>query len=131
LLKDYLKQNLTVLINRCVAMSGLENCIAHALKCYSRYGIFKKYRYRNLLWHALNDKVDEILYPDDSPVPSWSWMAYSGGIELLDVPLGQVDWVDYLIFDDECDYALITNALRFKNLAAEADGKRYAVLDSD
>src|SRR3954453_549469 len=110
-------------------MSGLEDRIARALKCRRRYGIFQKYLHRTLLWHASNDKVEEIPYSYD--MPSWSWMAYSGGIELLDVPLGGVDWVDHLMFDEECEHALITNALSFKNLATKADGKQYAILDSD
>lgn len=58
-------------------------------------------------------------------------MANSGGIELLDVPFGKVDGVDHLIFDEQCKHALIANALSFKNLATKADGKQYAVLDSD
>lgn len=58
-------------------------------------------------------------------------MAYSGCIELLDVPLGEVDWVDHLMFDEECEHALITNASTFKKLVAKANKKQYAVLDSD
>lgn len=26
------------------------------------------------------------------PVPSWSWMGYSGGIDFVDLPLGGVQW---------------------------------------
>jgi hypothetical protein len=131
LLKDYSKRNLTYLADRRVAMSGLEDRIANALECRSRYGIFEEYLHRTLLWHAPNDKLEKITYPNDSYVPSWSWMAYSGGIELLDVPLEKVDWVDHLMFDEGCDHALITNVLSFKNLATKADGKQYAVLDSN
>ncbi|KAF1966333.1 HET-domain-containing protein, partial [Bimuria novae-zelandiae CBS 107.79] len=90
LLKDYSKRNLTYLTDRRVAMSGLEDRIARALECRSRYGTFQKYLHRTLLWRASNDKMKEIVY--DYHVPSWSWMAYSGGIELLDIPLGEVDW---------------------------------------
>ncbi|PVH96284.1 hypothetical protein DM02DRAFT_535674, partial [Periconia macrospinosa] len=62
LLKDYAKQNFIYLTNRRIAISRLEDCIARALKCRSRYGIFLKYLYRTLLWHASNDKLEEILY---------------------------------------------------------------------
>ncbi|KAF2180771.1 HET-domain-containing protein [Zopfia rhizophila CBS 207.26] len=129
LLKDYSKRHLTYPTDRRVAMSGLEDRIARGLKCRSRYGIFQKYLPRTLLWHASNDKMKKIAY--DYHMPSWSWMVYSGGIELLDVTLGTVDWVNHLMFDEECKHALITNALSFKNLATKADGNQYAVLDSD
>ena len=114
LLKDYSKRNLTVQTDRRVAMSGLEDRIARALKCRSRYGIFERYLHRTLLWHASIDKVEEIPY--SYQIPSWSWMAYTGGIELLDVRLGEVDLIDHIMFDEECEHALITNALGFKNL---------------
>jgi hypothetical protein len=105
--------------------------IAGALKCDSRYGIFQKYLHRNLLWRASNDKMKEIAY--DHHVPSWSWMAYSGAIQFMDIPLGKVDWIDHLRFDEEreCDHAIISNLWTFQNCTMGHYGAQYAVLDSD
>ena len=53
----------------------------------------------------MNGKLEQILY--SYYVLSWSWMTYSEGIELLDVPLGEVEWVNHLKLDEGCDHALI------------------------
>ncbi|KAH8696768.1 heterokaryon incompatibility protein-domain-containing protein [Phaeosphaeriaceae sp. PMI808] len=85
---------------------------------------------RNLLWQASNDKMKEIAY--DHHVPSWSWMAYSGGIQFMDIPLGEVDWIDHLRFDEcECDYAISSNLWTFQNCTMGPYEAQYAVLDSD
>ncbi|KAH8726729.1 heterokaryon incompatibility protein-domain-containing protein [Phaeosphaeriaceae sp. PMI808] len=131
LFQDYSERNLTVPTDKFVAISGLVNRIAGALECQSRYGIFQKYLHRNLLWQASDDKMKEIAY--DHHVPSWSWMAYSGGIQFMDIPLGDVDWFDHLRFDEECecDHAIISNLWTFQNCTMELNKAQYAVLDSD
>jgi len=132
LFQEFSKRNLTFPTDRCVAISGLEACIAGALEGHSsRYGVFEQYLHRNLLWLALNDNSEEIVY--DHHVPSWSWMAYSGGILFLDIPIGEVDWFNHLRFDEdcECDHALIANLWTFQNCTIERYPPRYKVLDSD
>jgi hypothetical protein len=60
-------------------------------------------------------------------------MAYSGGIQFVDIPLGRVDWIDHLRFDEEreCDHAIISNLWTFQNCTMGLYGAQYAVLDSD
>jgi hypothetical protein len=102
--------------------------IAGALKCRSRYGIFEKYLHRNLLWQASNDKMKEIAY--DFHMPSWSWMAYSGGIEFMHIPLGGVDWINHLQFDErKRDHAVIANLWTFQNCMIGLHEAQYAILD--
>jgi len=31
-------------------------------------------------------------------VPTWSWMAYEGSIDFLELPLGEVEWKSYKIY---------------------------------
>jgi hypothetical protein len=109
----------------------LEDRIAGALKCHSRYGIFQKYLHWNLLWQASSDKMKEIAY--DYHVPSWSWMAYSGGIQFMDIPLGDVNWFDHLRFDEEreCGHAIIASLWTFQNCKMGFYEAQYAVLDSN
>jgi len=129
LFEDYSKRDLTVLTDRCIAISGLENRIAGALKCPSRYGVFQQYFHRNLLWQA-SDKIKEIEY--DYHVPSWSWMAYSGGIQFIDIPLRMVDWIDHLRFEEcECNHAIIASLWTFQNCTTRLCEAQYAVLDSN
>jgi hypothetical protein len=67
----------------------------------------------------------------DFHVPSWSWMAYSGSIQFLDIPLGEVEWIDDLRFDEEyaCDHAITTNLWTLQDCTVEARGGRYTTLD--
>ncbi|KAF2198313.1 hypothetical protein GQ43DRAFT_457923 [Delitschia confertaspora ATCC 74209] len=129
LFQDYSKGDLTVLTDRHVAISGLEGRIRDALKCQSRYGIFQKYLHRNLLWKASDSKVKEILY--DYHVPSWSWMAYSGGIQFIDIPFDRVDWIDNLRFDEESTHTIIANVWIFQHCRMKLHEARYTVLDFD
>jgi hypothetical protein len=128
LFEDYSKRDLTKKTDRAVAISGLEARIARALRCQSRYGIFQQYLHRNLLWQMSDNKMERIMYKNRN-VPSWSWMAYNGGIQFMDIPFGTVDWIDNLRFDEECKHALITNVGEFRDCTMEPDGKYYAILD--
>jgi hypothetical protein len=111
-------------------MSGLHTRIARTIGCDSRYGTLEKYLHRNLLWHASDLKLQKIKYK--SYVPSWSWMAYHGGIRFQDeeeIPFGTVQWVTDLRFDERCDYALIADVGVFQDCTMESEGSRYAVFD--
>lgn len=78
--EGYSKRGLTDGTDRCVAISGLEARIARAIGCESRYGIFQRYLHRNLLWQRSDGKKTKRIGYETSIVPSWSWMAYDGGI---------------------------------------------------
>ena len=129
LFEDYSKRDLTEKTDRSVAISGLEARIAGALRCQSRYGIFEQYLHRNLLWQTSDNKMERIVYKNRN-VPSWSWMAYNGGIKFMDIPFGTVDWIDNLRFDEGRELVLIADVGEFRNCTMEPDGKHYAILDS-
>ena len=128
LFKDYSKCDLTEKTDRSVAISGLEARIAGALKCQSRYGIFQKYFHRNLLWQISDNKIERIVHKNWN-VPSWSWMAYNGGIQFIDIPFGTVDWINNLRFDEGRELALITDVGEFQDCTIKPDGKYCAILD--
>jgi hypothetical protein len=128
LFENYSKRGLTKDTDRCVAASGLEARIAHALKCNSRHGIFQKHLHRNLLWQASNGKMQRIAYYNNQYVPSWSWMACSGGVQFIEVKFGLVSWVDKLAFDDERDSAaLIADVGKFRKCTLKPDNDRYTI----
>lgn len=62
------------------------------------YGIFERYLERSILWKKREGcQLTVIDYPPDKAVPSWSWMAYNGPIDYLDMPFDMVDWTkDYV-----------------------------------
>jgi hypothetical protein len=82
-----------------MAIAGLEKRLIHAFKSYGGFGIFDDGRgllRRTLLWQRGTDEntLDRIVFPADRQmtVPTWSWMAYKGGIDYLDLPFDGVDW---------------------------------------
>ncbi|KAF2807991.1 HET-domain-containing protein [Mytilinidion resinicola] len=127
--EDYSKRGLIEKTDRCVAISGLEARIARALSCGSSYGIFESFLHRNLLWQPSDTKLEKIVY-EDWHVPSWSWMAYNGGIRFFDkdISFGTVDWIVNLRFDEECKHALIADVGKFQDGMKQCG--KYAVLDS-
>ncbi|KAF2452684.1 heterokaryon incompatibility protein-domain-containing protein, partial [Lineolata rhizophorae] len=130
LFEDYSKRGMTKETDRCVAISGLEARIARARRCESRYGILQSYLHRNLLWQRVNDKKTERIGYKPEIVPAWSWMAYGGGIQFMEIPFGRVGWNDGLRFSEEHKHVLLTDIGVFRNCRLEPSGGSYAVLDS-
>ena len=81
LLEDYSRCNITKVSDRPIAISGLENRMSKALFCESRFCTFERFFHRSLLWEATTGSA-KIDYKD--PVPSWSWLLYSGGIGIYE-----------------------------------------------
>lgn len=92
LFREYSNFGLTVPTDRSVAISGLVHRLADTFKTPCRYGIYKKYLHRCLLWQRSGERLKRISYPADRRVPSWSWMAYDGRISYLDVDWEKVEW---------------------------------------
>lgn len=89
LLKGYSERNLSECTDRAIALSGLAARIARALYCEENYGIFGLYLYRNLLWQRSDPQsIMERIEYKSRDVPSWSWMAYTGGIKFVNVDFG-------------------------------------------
>jgi hypothetical protein len=130
LFQDYSNRGLTEPTDRRVAASGLEARIAGALDCNSKYGIFKKHLHRNLLWQTSDKQTERIAYTNNQEVPSWSWMACSGGVEFVEVKIGSVSWVKALAFDTKCDpAALIADVGKLLGCTIKSEGDRCIVLD--
>jgi hypothetical protein len=130
LFQDYSNRGLTEPTDRRVAATGLEARIAGALHCSSKYGIFEKHLHRNLLWQTSDKQTERIAYTNNQEVPSWSWMACSGGIEFMEIRAGSVSWVKALAFETKCDSAaLIADVGRFLYCTMKLEDDRCIVLD--
>jgi hypothetical protein len=130
LFENYSKRDLTNETDRYVAISGLEASIARTRGCQSRYGIFMEYLHRNLLWQRSDGKKTQQIKYEPGIVPSWSWMAYGGGIQFMNIPFGDVDWNIKLQFNEECKHALVTDIGVFWNCSLEQRDISYTILDS-
>lgn len=139
LFEDYSKRGLTVKTDRSVAISGLESRIARARRCHSRHGIFEDYLHRNLLWQRLGPEMIKRIAYDTESVPSWSWMAYDGGIQFMDIPFFGVDWNTALKFNGRyipgllrtAKDALVTDLGVFQNCDLKQRDTSCAILDAN
>jgi len=128
--EDYSKRQLTKGTDREVAISGLHNRIADALYCQNRYGIFEPHIHVDLLWQAVGSNLERIAYPGDR-VPSWSWMAYTGGVRFIRIPAREtVNWATDLRFDNDNKSALIASVRIFQNCTTEQENNRHIIWDS-
>ncbi|KAH7061846.1 heterokaryon incompatibility protein-domain-containing protein [Paraphoma chrysanthemicola] len=137
--EEYSKRGLTQKTDRRVAISGLEDRIARTRRCQTRYGVFQPYLHRNLLWQRSGEERMKRIGYKTQVVPSWSWMAYDGGIQFMDIPFGKVDWMVSLRFNKNHKFGwfnknqkstLVTDIGVFRNCSLEKRDISYAILDS-
>jgi hypothetical protein len=96
---QYSRLKLTRYSDRPIAIAGLEKRLVHAFDTKGGFGVFDDGRsllHRSLLWSRGSDEatLEKITSPANSQimVPTWSWMAFKGGIDYLELPFGRVDW---------------------------------------
>ncbi|KAK0624149.1 heterokaryon incompatibility protein-domain-containing protein [Immersiella caudata] len=102
LYKTYSALQFTKIWDRPIAIAGLEQRLVWAFNTHGGYGVFDgQFFGRSLLWKRdekaeKNDGMKMIDFPVGDRryyyVPSWSWMAYEGLIDFLDVPFDGVEW---------------------------------------
>ena len=99
LYSQYSRLKFTRIGDRPIAIAGLEKRVIHAFNTLGGFGVFDdghSLLRRTLLWHRGfgESTLDRIEFPPDRhmTVPTWSWMAYEGGIDYLDLPFDGVDW---------------------------------------
>lgn len=106
LYKRYSRLGLSNAPDRAVAINGLQERILHALGVEGGFGVFFEDKKdgrgrgllrRSLLWCRASDTavLSRIQVPEHratSKAPSWSWMAYTGGIDYISPNFGGMDW---------------------------------------
>ncbi|KAF2849504.1 hypothetical protein T440DRAFT_398982, partial [Plenodomus tracheiphilus IPT5] len=106
LYQQYSNLDFTRYEDRPIAIAGLEKRLQKAYGTRGAYGIFDDGNlaesglfHRSLLWQCdTGDSKDKVLTLIDFPtkrnirVPSWSWMAYKGGIKYNDPEFGSANW---------------------------------------
>lgn len=96
----YSRLTFTHISDRPIAIAGLEQRLIRAMEVRGGFGVFDDGRglfQRSLLWQRGREvpslaKID-FSWSFSSVVPTWSWMAYDGGIDFPDVSLDSVDWL--------------------------------------
>ncbi|KAL2670254.1 hypothetical protein Neosp_014721 [[Neocosmospora] mangrovei] len=93
LYERYSRLALSYPTDRPIAIRGLERRLRNVLGTRAGYGVFDVYLRRGLLWQREQASLQRIDFSNGNElVPSWSWMAYAGGIRYMNVPLGGVEW---------------------------------------
>jgi hypothetical protein len=98
--EQYSAMQLTYAKDRPAAIRGLEARLVQTIGGPGGYGVFRKHMHRYLLWKRCGKTSLERIadFPPNERVPSWSWMAYAGPIEYVDVPGYNVEWEKNLIW---------------------------------
>jgi hypothetical protein len=102
LYQQYSRLELSSDYDRPTAIDGLQQRLLRTMAVDGGFGILNDCRSqgllcRSLLWHRGEDtaRLKPIKFPDDrEQVPSWSWMAFSGGIDYFPLTWNGYDWGD-------------------------------------
>ncbi|KAK4158789.1 heterokaryon incompatibility protein-domain-containing protein [Cladorrhinum sp. PSN259] len=131
LFQKYSASGITKETDRAVAIDSLITRINEVLRTNSHYGIFSLFLGPLLLWKRTQENGPRIQYSTDLVVPSWSWMAYSGGIDFILEPT-----VRFLVpRRNDLDFADDGRALNVKvrnfgaSCRAEKKEEKYVILN--
>ncbi|KAF6817253.1 TOL [Colletotrichum plurivorum] len=69
--------------DRPVAIRGLETRLSRVFDTVGGYGLFDYHMHRCLMWKRASQPLKRIEAFRGGSVPSWSWMAYDGGIRYV------------------------------------------------
>jgi hypothetical protein len=93
LYKRYSQLEFSAFEDKPVAIAGLEQRLIRVFGTHGGFGIFEQYLGRSLLWQRDTQvRTMKRIAVLRLVVPSWSWMAYEGGITFMDLPFKGVDW---------------------------------------
>lgn len=101
--KNYSRLGLTRQHDRPIAIDGLQSRLLKAFNTEGGFGIldeglFPGHLRRSLLWHRASNvpALKRINFSPDTDYqgipPSWSWMAYMGGIDYLHLEFDGIEW---------------------------------------
>jgi hypothetical protein len=97
----YSKLDFSWIEDRPIAIAGLERRLQNAYGTSGGYGVFDDgpdggLFHRSLLWirGEFERSMTPIVFPlqRNIKVPTWSWMAYKGGIDYEDPPFQKTEW---------------------------------------
>ncbi|KAL0929835.1 tol-like protein [Colletotrichum truncatum] len=96
--KQYSRLQFTRIEDRPFGIAGLEKRLIQGFGTNGGYGVFDDNSgllHRSLLWYrGQEEPLERIRFSPErnESIPSWSWMAYKGGIDYLDLTGNGFDW---------------------------------------
>jgi hypothetical protein len=85
---------LTRATDRPIAVAGVGRCLADEMGSSVAFGVFTNlgYLHRSLMWRRAGDELLYWIENTTPRVPTWSWMAFMGPIDYLDVTSTEIQW---------------------------------------
>ena len=92
--RTYSRLELTRVADRPVAIMGVERRLAGAMSSGVAFGVFDHcgHLHRSLLWRRAGDTLLQRIEDESLGVPTWSWMAFQGAIDYVDVRSPKIMW---------------------------------------
>ncbi|KAF1828300.1 hypothetical protein BDW02DRAFT_252799 [Decorospora gaudefroyi] len=124
--------------DRPTAIDGLEQRLLSAMQLKGGFGVFdggetRGLLRRSLLWHRGDEEASlQRIKSVNGKTPSWSWMAYTGGITYFSLDFKMYDWNDVVSpWTDGArgDTALVATARRFE-LRDKSEAKAKFKMDA-
>ncbi|KAJ5798068.1 HET-domain-containing protein [Penicillium pulvis] len=127
----YMRLDITNKTDRALAISGLEKRLASTFGTACQFGIFEKYVWRCLLWTRAPKSrgLRQVEYMSSRAPPSWSWMAYDGAIEYIDVDAERVEWCHQVKLDEALIRARIRSVNPDRCKVEHTRGSGYLIKD--
>lgn len=126
LFKKYSQCGLTKESDRHIAIFGLVQRIENILKTEGGYGVFNCFLSNLLLWKRSDEKKTAPIFYEGQKMPSWSWMAYYGGIDFITNSSLMVPHIEDLRFDADRE-TLIVKVRQFENCRMKQEEKEHAI----
>ena len=113
LFSKYSQLGITKPTDRPIAIRGLIDRLEAKLGTTVNFGIFECYLHRSLLWQrSSSTRMQRIADETNLIAPSWSWMAYDGQIDYMEIDFGSVSWLQRVRL---VDGLLETQVRKFQN----------------
>ncbi|KAK7584365.1 hypothetical protein V3481_010699 [Fusarium oxysporum f. sp. vasinfectum] len=133
LFKKYSTSGLTFESDRPIAIYSLVQRMRQALRTEVRYGIVRCFLRPLLLWKRINEGKPVPFSYGDRTLPSWSWMAYPGGIDFISdtkqrlmVPC--ISDLDFAANEKSLNVK-VRKMRQFENCQIEKKGGEHSILD--
>lgn len=123
---DYSRLGFSKPHDRPVAIEGLQQRLIETISVHGEFGVIEDpqnpgWFRRSLLWCRGSTGLSRIEFPDKGAafkVPSWSWMAFDGGIDYHSPDFGNYDWEPIAspwssTSNSSCENALVAKAWNF------------------
>ncbi|KAL1799029.1 hypothetical protein ACET3X_003066 [Alternaria dauci] len=136
LYREYSRLGLSEPYDRPTAIDGLQQRLLRTMRVSGGFGVFDEgvtrgLLRRSLLWRRGIDtpSLSRIHFPPQSvvsAVPSWSWMAYTGGIDYLQPDFGCYEWEDLQSpWSPKTPTNVSSTDYSMANIALEATAREY------